>query len=57
MKVTESSSSSPLPSAGSRGTGRLLRVPLDRLRPHPANANVMPEERLETLRKKYGVIY
>lgn len=28
---------------------RLVRVPLDRLRPHPANANQMSAERLETL--------
>lgn len=26
-----------------------MRIPLDRLRPHPANANVMDEERLEKL--------
>jgi len=49
MPKTESTSSSPRTSAGSRGTGRLLRLPLDRLRPHPANANVMDEERLEKL--------
>ena len=49
MPKTESTSSSLRPSAGSRGTGRLLRLPLDRLRPHPANANVMDEERLEKL--------
>ncbi len=30
-------------------TERLLRVPLDRLRPHPANANVMPADRLDAL--------
>ncbi len=30
-------------------TERLLRVPLDRLRPHPANANLMPPERLDAL--------
>src|SRR3989304_3669206 len=49
MPKTESTSSSLRTSAGSRGTGRLLRLPLDRLRPHPANANVMDEERLEKL--------
>ncbi len=45
MQRTASSSSSPQTSA----RGRLLRVPLDRLRPHPANANVMEEERLVKL--------
>jgi len=35
--------------AGSRRTGHLIRVALARLRPHPANANVMDEERLEKL--------
>ncbi len=30
-------------------TERLLQVPLDRLRPHPANANRMSEERLDAL--------
>ena len=28
---------------------RLIRVPLDELHPHPANPNLMPEERLEKL--------
>ncbi len=45
MKVTANSSSSPRTSARSR----LLRVPLTRLLPHPANANVMEEERLAKL--------
>jgi len=49
MQATENTSSSPLPDAGSRRTGRLALVPLDLLRPHPANANVMDEERLEKL--------
>jgi len=49
MKPTGSTSSSPPPDAGSRRTGRLARVPLDLLRPHRANANVMDEERLEKL--------
>lgn len=49
MRTTESSSSSPATNTSSQTTGRLVRVPLDRLRPHPANANVMSEERLEKL--------
>ncbi len=49
MKATENTSSSPRSDAGSRQTDRLVRVPLDRLRPDPANANVMDEERLEKL--------
>ena len=49
MPRTKSTSSSRPPSAGSRRTGRLVRVPLDRLRPHPANANVLPDERLAKL--------
>ena len=49
MKRTGNTSSSPPPDGGSRRTGRLLSVPLDLLRPHPANANVMDEERLEKL--------
>lgn len=49
MKRTGNSSSSPSASAGSQRTGRLVRVSLDSLRPHPANANVMDEERLEKL--------
>jgi len=40
---TVSSSSSPA------AEERLVRVPLDRLHPHPANANVMEPERLEKL--------
>ena len=47
MRQTKSTSSSPASSP--RGADRLVRIPLDRLRPHPANANVMPEERLEKL--------
>ena len=49
MSATASTSSSQQPRAGSRQTGRLVGIPLDRLRPHPANANVMSEERLEKL--------
>ena len=49
MPGTKSSSSSPPSSADARGGDRLVRVPLDRLRRHPANANVMGEERLEKL--------
>ena len=49
MPRTKSSSSSAPGSAGSRSAGRLERIALDRLRPHPANANVMDEERLEKL--------
>ena len=49
MPRTKSTSSSPRPRAGSRTTGRLVQVPLDRLRPHPANANVMTPERLAKL--------
>ena len=49
MRRTGNTSSSPRPDAGSRRTGRLARVPFDLLRPHPANANVMDEERLEKL--------
>lgn len=41
--------SSPPPDTCSRRSGRLVPVPLDRLRPHPANANVMDQERLEKL--------
>ena len=48
MKRTGNSSSSPA-SSGSRRTRRLLRIPLDRLLPHPANPNVMDEELLEKL--------
>ncbi len=49
MPRTKNMSSSRRPRAGSRKTGRLVWVPLDRLRPHPANANVMSEERLAKL--------
>lgn len=49
MKPIGNTSSSPLPDAGSRRTGRLVRVPLDLLRPHPANANLMDQGRLEKL--------
>ncbi len=49
MPRTKSSLSSPPSSAGSRAAGRLERIALDRLRPHPANANVMDEARLEKL--------
>ncbi len=49
MRTTESSLSSPPSSTGSRSSGRLVRVALDRLRPHPANTNVMDEERLQKL--------
>ncbi len=45
MPRTKNTSSSRRASRGSRRMGRLLRVPLDRLRPHPANTNVMTEER------------
>lgn len=48
MPRTKSSSSSP-PSEASRKTGRLLHIPLERLRPHPANPNRMDEERLTKL--------
>jgi len=49
MRRTESSSYSPPPDAGSRQTCRLLRIPLQLLRPHPANANRMDGERLQKL--------
>ena len=42
VPITSTSSS---PAVGER----LVRVPLDRLRPHPANANQMSAERLEAL--------
>jgi len=42
MRRTKSSSSSPAPE-------RLVRVPLDHLRPHPSNPNRMDEERLTKL--------
>ena len=48
MSATGSTSSSP-PDRGSKGTGRLVWVPLERLRPHPANANRMDEEQLSKL--------
>lgn len=43
MKSTKNSSSLPV------SNDRLLRLPLDRLRPHPLNANDMAEEGLEKL--------
>jgi ParB-like chromosome segregation protein Spo0J len=49
MKRIGNTSSSPLPDVNSGRTGRLVRVPFDRLRPHPANSNLMDEERLEKL--------
>ena len=45
MPRTKNSSSSPAPAE------RLLRVPLDRMHPHPLNANVMAPERRATLRR------
>ena len=45
MPRTQNSSSSPAPAE------RLLRVPLDRLHPHPLNANVMAPERRAALRR------
>ncbi len=45
MQRIENSLSSPR----ARVRRRLLTVPLDRLRPHPANTNVMNEERLTKL--------
>ncbi len=42
MKTANISSSPP-------SDDRLLRIPLDQLHAHPANANVMEEDRLETL--------
>jgi ParB-like chromosome segregation protein Spo0J len=48
MRGTRSTSSWPS-AKGSRDTGRLLRLPLEQLRPHPANANRMDEERLGKL--------
>lgn len=49
MRETASSSSWPQSDAGSRCMGDLIRVPLARLRRHPANANRMDEERLGKL--------
>ncbi len=49
MPATKSSSSSPQSSSGSRSTGRLIRVPLDRLIPHPANPNVTDEATREKI--------
>ncbi len=49
MPKTKSSSSSLPTSAGSRSTGQLAKVPLDRLVPYPANPNIMDEELLEKL--------
>ena len=43
MRKIVNISSLPPPDIGSRTTGRLISVPLSRLVPHPANANVMPE--------------
>ncbi len=48
MKQTKNTSSWP-PSEGSKETGRLLQIPLERLRRHPANPNRMDEERLGKL--------
>lgn len=42
-------SGSTNPSSSPVGDDRLVRVPLDRLHEHPANANVMSAERRETL--------
>jgi len=49
MKAIGNTSYSPPPDGGSRRTRRLVRIPLEHLRPHPANANVMEKERLEKL--------
>ena len=49
MPKTKNTSSSRRRRAGSQQTGHLVGIPLDRLRPHPANANVMSEERLAKL--------
>lgn len=48
MRATESTSSSPQ-YRGSKETGSLVRVPLERLRPHPSNTNRMDEEQLSKL--------
>ncbi|TET98124.1 MAG: hypothetical protein E3J29_03910, partial [Dehalococcoidia bacterium] len=48
MSEIESTLSWP-PDKGSHETGRLWRLPLGRLRPHPANPNRMDEERLAKL--------
>jgi ParB-like chromosome segregation protein Spo0J len=48
MRKTRNTSSWP-PAKGSKETGQLLRLPLARLRPHPANPNWMDEERLGKL--------
>jgi len=48
MRATGSTSSSP-PYRGSKGTGRLVWVPLERLRPHPLNANRMDDTQLSKL--------
>ena len=45
MRRTQNSSSSPAPA------DRLLRVPIDRMHPHPLNAIVMAPERRATLRR------
>ncbi len=49
MRKIVNISSPPPPEVGSRTTGRLISVPLNRLIPHPANANVMPEALREKL--------
>lgn len=48
MPRTKNTSSSRRAS-GSRESERLVRVPMDKLLPHPANPNVMSEEFLEKL--------
>lgn len=48
MPRTKNTSSSRRASR-SRETGRLVRVPLEKLLPHPANPNVMSDELLEKL--------
>src|SRR2546426_10816635 len=49
MPRTESTLSSLQTNSASPATGRLQTLALDRLQPHPANANVMDEERLAKL--------
>jgi len=48
MRATGSTSFSPQ-YRGSKETGSLVRVPLERLRPHPSNTNRMDEEQLSKL--------
>lgn len=48
MRRTQNTSFSPS-RRGSRETGRLVWLPLERLRPHPANPNRMAEEQLRKL--------